>query len=402
MSKIYIVAKREYLKVVKKKSFWLTTLLFPVFIVIISLISGISAQATEDLGKKLREEENTIVIVDDSGLVNKEAYAEYYTFSESKGVEVEKIRNAEIDALIYFPEDLTNSKLEIYIQDKGLFGNTRFDSEGQEILKQSILLNLPTELNLLVNKTPASEVTVYSEGEIVDASFNRFVVPLVFTVIYFTLTMFATSYLLMSVSEEKENRIIEIVLSTVKPRQLVWGKIIGQVAVVITQVTILLLLSVVALIALSSIAGASIPIDLSKVVVSPMQIIVSVFIVILSFLTIAGVMVGAGAVMPTYKEAQGLSSVFIMLSVIPLYFFTIILAEPAGTISQILSYVPLTSGLVLMFRISVNALTTIEIITGVGMLVVYAYLSLVLAHKLFELGSLEYGKRIGLKEIRGK
>jgi ABC-2 type transport system permease protein len=402
MNKILIVAKREYFKVIKKRTFWLTTLLFPVFIVIVSLISGLSAQAADDLGKKLREEENDIVIVDDSGLINQEIYKDFYQFEEDKDIELQRVETAEIDALLYFPSDLTNNKLEIYIQDKGLFANTRFDTEGQELLKQSILLNLPPELNQLVNKTPESTVTVYSEGEVVDASFNRFVVPIVFTAIYFTLTMFATSYLLMSVSEEKENRIIEIVLSTVSPRQLVWGKILGQVAVVITQVTVLLILSLVALIALSKFGGPGLPFDLSQVTVSPMQVIVSLAIVILSFLTIAGVMVGAGAVMPTYKEAQGLSTVFVILSVMPLYFFTILLAEPSGNIARALSYVPLTSGLVLIFRISIDALTPFEIVTGVGALVIYAYLSLVLAHKLFELGSLEYGKRLGLKEIRGK
>jgi hypothetical protein len=62
----------------------------------------------------------------------------------------------------------------------------------------------------------------------------------------------------------------------------------------------------------------------------------------------------------------------------------------------------LTSGLVLIFRSSLNALEPIEIVLGLGALVIYAYLSLVLAHKLFEIGSLEYGKRLGLKEIRGK
>jgi ABC-2 type transport system permease protein len=402
MNKTYIVAKREYLKVVKKKTFWLTTLLFPIFIVVISLISGLSAQATEDLGKKLREEENDIVIVDDSGLVNKDVYQEYYQFEDSKEVQLERVKSTEIDALIYFPKDLTSDKLEIYIQDKGLFSNSRFDSEGQEILKQSILLNLPIELSMLVNKAPESDVTVFSKGEVVDASFNRFIVPGVFTAIYFTLTMFATSYLLMSVSEEKENRIIEIVLSTVNPRQLVWGKILGQVAVVITQVAVLTVLSLIALIVLSKVGGPSIPIDLSQVVVTPIQIITSIAIVVLSFLTIAGVMVGAGAVMPTYKEAQGLSTVFVILAVAPLYFFTILLAEPSGTIAKVLSYVPLTSGLVLIFRSSLNALEPIEIVLGLGMLLVYAYLSLVLAHKLFELGSLEYGKRLGLKEIRGK
>jgi ABC-2 type transport system permease protein len=402
MNKIFIVAKREFFKVVKKRTFWLTTLLFPVFIVVISLISGLSAQATEDLGKKLREEENDIIIVDDSGLVNKEVYKDYYQFEESKETQLERVKTAEIDALIYFPDDLTTEKLEIYIQDKGLFSNTRFDFEGQEILKQSILLNLPQELSSLVNKAPESDVTVYSKGEVVDASFNRFIVPAVFTAIYFTLTMFATSYLLMSVSEEKENRIIEIVLSTVSPKQLVWGKILGQVAVVITQVAVLMALSVVALILISKVGGASIPIDLSQVVVTPLQIIVSLAIVILSFLTIAGVMVGAGAIMPTYKEAQGLSTVFVILAVAPLYFFTILLAEPSGTIAKVLSYVPLTSGLVLIFRSSLNALEPIEIVLGLGALVIYAYLSLVLAHKLFEIGSLEYGKRLGLKEIRGK
>lgn len=400
MNKLLIVAKREFIKVIKTKTFWLSTLFFPIFIVVVSLISSLSAVESERLIERLRSDETKILIQDDSGIVNQQLFEAMYSFTDQKEEAIEKVKNAEFDAYIYIPQDPLTSKSEVYIQDKGLLANGRFNSEASELLKQSVLSHLDSSLIALVKTPNESTVTVFKDGEVVDSSFSRFVVPIVSVAIYFILTTLATNYLLMSVSEEKENRVIEVVLSTVTPRQLIWGKILGQVLVIITQLIVLLLLCILAIAGLSTFS--TIPIDLSNINISIPQILVSVVIVILSFLFIAATMVGVGASTPTYKEAQNFSAIFIIISIFPVYFFTIILAEPAGQLAQILSYVPFTSGFILVFRNALDAISPIELILGILALALYAYLAFVLAYKLFEKGSMEYGKRLGLKDLRSK
>ncbi len=400
MNKLLIVAKREFTKVIKTKTFWLSTLFFPIFIVLVSVVSTLSASESEKLIERLRSDETKILIQDDSGLVNKQLFENYYSFTNKKEEAVDKVKNAEFDAYIYIPRDPLTSQSEVYIQDKGLLANGRFNSEASELLKQSVLSHLDSSLIAIVNTPKESTVTVFKDGEVVDSSFSRFVVPIVSVAIYFILTMLATNYLLMSVSEEKENRVIEVVLSTVTPRQLIWGKILGQVLVIITQLIVLLTLCMFAIAGLSTFS--TLQIDLSSINVSIPQILVSVVIVILSFLFIAATMVGVGASTPTYKEAQNFSAIFIMISIFPVYFFTIILAEPAGQLAQILSYVPFTSGFILVFRNALDAISPIELISGILALALYAYLAFILAYKLFEKGSMEYGKRLGLKDLRSK
>src|SRR6185369_7067733 len=118
--------------------------------------------------------------------------------------------------------------------------NGRYDGQATEWIKASILTNLPTDLQTAYNAKFSTQTKAFdTQGQEVDTSGAKLVVPIASIAIYMLLTSFATSYLLMSVSEEKENRVMEIVLSNLKPKELITGKILGQIGVVITQVLIL-------------------------------------------------------------------------------------------------------------------------------------------------------------------
>jgi ABC-2 type transport system permease protein len=203
----------------------------------------------------------------------------------------------------------------------------------------------------------------------------------------------------MSVSEEKENRVIEIVLSTIKSKSLIFGKIIGQVAIVVTQVLFLLLLSLLVLLIFKD--SIPIQIDLGDITITLGQILLAGFYAFLSFFILACTMVGVGAAMPNYKDAQSFSSIFIFLSIIPIYFVTTIIADPTGTVARVLSYLPFTNGIVLLFRSTLGALTPFEIILSGAVLILYAVIAVFVAFRLFEIGSLEYSRKITLKEFKG-
>ncbi|MFS8130458.1 MAG: ABC transporter permease [Candidatus Dojkabacteria bacterium] len=406
MSKTQIVIKREYFKVVKKATFWASTLLFPILIVVVSLISGFSAQQAEETGKRIAESEkgSQIAIFDEANLINRSLFltpegTSSARFIINKEEGIKDVKTGTNPAFIYYPKDaVSGSKIEIYVSDKGLFGNTRYDAQATEWIKASILTSLPADLQAAYNSKYSTQTKAYgTDGQEVDTSAAKLVLPIASIAIYMILTSFATSYLLMSVSEEKESRVMEIVLSNMKPRELITGKILGQIGVVITQVLILGSLSGIALLIFKN--NINIGFDLSTVSFTFGQLLVAIFYTILSFFILACVMVGVGAAMPSYKEAQSFSSIFIVISVIPFYFVTLLLADPSGTIAQILSYFPLTSGLVLLFRNALGVLTPIEIIVSSIVLLVYAYIALYLAFKLFEFGSLEYGRKISWKDF---
>lgn len=211
------------------------------------------------------------------------------------------------------------------------------------------------------------------------------------------LVSFATSYLLLSVSEEKENRMIETVLSIVKPSDLITGKIIGQVGIIITQVLLLAGLSFAAYKLTSSTGG--LPIDLANIQLDPIQLILAITYVFFGFLFLSAIMVGVGAATPNYKDAQSMSGIFVMLAVIPLYFVMLIMTNPTGELAVITSYLPFTSSIVLLFRNGLITLPLWEIILSIVTQILYCALGIFIAYKLFEVGSLEFSQRISVKSI---
>jgi len=222
------------------------------------------------------------------------------------------------------------------------------------------------------------------------------------------LTTFAVNYLLLSVSEEKVNSVMEIVLSSISSKDLILGKIVGLIGVIFTQVLLLTVLSLVGLVVTSALLGGSGSMfDLGSLLGSLNistgqligQIVLGVVFTFSGFFILACTMVGVGAASPTYKEAQSLSSIFVLLSIFPIYFITIIISDPSGDLAKIFSFIPFTASFVLLFRNALGALTLPEIILGVVTLLLYCVIFVVIAFKLFEYGALEYSKRISFKEF---
>src|SRR5690606_1786124 len=244
--------RREFIKVVRKPSFWISTLLLPTFIVFVGFISGFSSVQVEESIKKNQEELRNIVVNDRSGLINPDLVTQFgYTLSSEYEENIQRVRNDEISGFFYYPDNiLETKKYEIYAKDLGLFGNEAFSNIADTLIKNSALAGI-SDPNLLqaFNTNFEPNTQIFNNGEVIEYNLERFIVPILAVIVYFVLTTFAVSYLLLSVSEEKENRAIEIVLSAIKPKQLIFGKIIGLIGVVLTQVLILLTLSAIVLIA---------------------------------------------------------------------------------------------------------------------------------------------------------
>lgn len=402
---ILIVAKREYLKVIRKKSFWATTLFFPAFIVLVGFISGTSGDALEQSIEN-NDSISSVEIVDETGIIKESVLEGFdeYRFVNDFSVATKDVREGRYDLAIKYPVDvLQNRNIESVERTSGFLSGASTSYLSQEILKQSILSELDDPGKATAIKEDFNvDITSYNEEGELQPGFERFVVPLISVIIYFILIMFSTGYLLMSVAEEKENRMIEIVMSTIKSRELIWGKILGQLGIVFTQVSTLVTLGVLALV----IAGSSfeLPINLSEIAIRPEQVIGGIFYIVSGFLIMANLMVGIGAAMPTYKEAQSFSSIFMILSIFPIYFIPVLLTAPSGPVAIFVSYFPLTSAMILLFRNALGELALWEGILSAVVLVTYMLTSFYLSFKLFEFGALEYSQKISfnnLKEILG-
>jgi len=399
-NKIFLVAKREYFKNIRKPAFWLATLALPALIIAVGFVSGYSTRAAE---KKAREElanAKEILVLDKSNYINPDSLTSPYVPISSEVEGISKVKSNEASALFIYPENILESRqVTIHAKDPGLTSRGSFQSAATNLLKNQLISRLG-ETQPLVQENLKTDSTFYLDGEVVEFEIGDFIVPGLAVVMYFFLTFLSSSFLLLSVSEEKENRMMEIILSILTPKQIIWGKIFGLIALALTQLVVLVTLAVVGFQALS----LSLPfaIDLGSISIDPMQILLSIFYATSGFLLMATIMVGTGSAMPTYREAQSFTSIFIMLSIFPIYFASLIISDPTGPIAMVISYFPFTAPLVLLARNALGALGSWEILLSLILLPIYVIGGFYLAFKLFELGSLEYSEKITSRLFKRK
>lgn len=401
MNKLLLVAKREYITVVRKKSFWLSTLLLPILIVIVSLLNTFSAETAQQKFEEIQkfDKDNVLLVLDETGLIDTEAV-------QGEGVEfvstIEEGKEIVLDGgasvFFYYPQSLLEGKgkIEIYRINLNVIENNQYNSTAVALLRSSVLSTLDQTQYLILETPPGVELNVYENGEKVEEKVEDYIVPIGAFVIYFLMITSGTSYLLASVAEEKESRMMEIILTSIRSDDLIKGKLLGLIGIVVTQITLLITLGVMGL----KISDASLPIDVSQISIDPVQAILSFLYAFLGFVILANIMVGVGAAMPTLKESQSFSSVFIMLAILPLYMIGFLIADPDGTLALILSYVPISSPLILLFRNGIGVLSSFEIVASIVALILQLIISYFIALKLFELGALEFGQRISFDTLK--
>lgn len=400
-NKAWIVAKFEYLRTIKRISFWITTLFFPVFIGVITFVSGYASVEGQKILEDTSDQEKNVVIVDESGFINKELIKTPYEYTDQFDVNIERLKKNEVEGLIYYPKNfMEEGKFKIYSNAEGnLLVGLGLSSKGNELIKLSGLTKIPNAdiINSLTKNFATDNLSLDENGNVVTAGYEKFALPVISMVIFFFSVFISSSFLLQSVSEEKENRMIETIISIIPGRDLITGKIVGLSIVTLTQLGVWVVLSLgIILIGINNF-NVQIPIDLSKISLG--AVIINIFFTIIGFYLFASIMVGVGAISTNYKDSQGLSSIFVMLSIFPIYFITIIFADPNGVLAYIFSYFPLTSPMVLLLRNSLNAMTAVETIFGIAISIIYVMISFILAHKMFNIGALMYDRKPTLKEV---
>jgi len=398
--RIFVVAKFEYLKTVKRKAFWFATLFMPVLIVIVMAISTLSSIEGSRQLDSLSESIQTITVIDEAGIISQDLYNETLIQGDSLEAATEAVKNDETDLTVFFPADiLENGQYEIVAQDSGLFQTFGYQEFADSLIRQSAFATIddPVTAQLLTSSFQSSITLFDEDGQEEPFGVELFILPGLSLLFFFLSVFISGQYMLQSVAEEKENRMIENLLSMISSRSLIFGKLLGLTGAAFTQLIIWAVLGGGAL--LFGIADDAVEVNLDFSQVPLETIPINLVFIFLGFLFFASVMTGVGAVGTSYKESQSLSSVFVILSILPAYFITILVSDPNGVVAQVASYFPFTSAMIFVLRNSITELSFIELAIGIIVNLVYVAIAGWLAIKLFDLGSLMYNRRPSLKEI---
>jgi len=400
MNKTVLILKHEFWQTIKRKGFVIMTLAFPMIAVlaigIYQIVQGIDTSPAPD-------EEVTIGYVDKIGVF--EGYTEqpgeitfvaYQTQEEATSA----LLTENVDEYFIIPSDyvstgiVTRYTLERELEPPG---------ETQWAIKSFLLSNLlrgRTSPEVMERaKVPLTMVSTRLDetGEVAtdQGGFGAFVVPFLFSILLIMAVFSSSGYLLQGLSEEKENRIIEILLSSVSARQLLTGKVLGLGAVGLIQILIWLL----SIVFLVNMASTTIGGVLSTLQIPDNFLVLGIVYFILGYLFFAVLMAGVGALGATTRESQQLSMIFIFPAIVPIYVFIFTQFNPNHIITQALTLIPFTAPTTVFMRLGLSEISTWELALSITLLVVAIIGSLVLAAKVFRTFLLMYGKTPRIGEI---
>ena len=273
----------------------------------------------------------------------------------------------------------------------GIYNQAQFN----QLIQAKLLENQPPERvarlrqgNHLIMRT--SDGTQQATG----GDFIRIIAPIV-ALFVFMLAIFTTSgYLVQALTEEKENRTMEVIVTSVSHGQLLAGKIIAIVGIGLTQ----LLVWFGTFFIVISLRRKSF--EWVRIFgISAEMAWLFVLTLLLAFIMIAAIMATIGAMVTEATEGQQITGPFSLPFIIPYFFIFSIMANPQGSLAVAFSLIPFTSPVTLIIRLSVAAVPTWQVMLGLSLQAVFALCLVWLAGKAFKMGMLNYGRRLSFWEL---
>lgn len=206
-------------------------------------------------------------------------------------------------------------------------------------------------------------------------------------------TQTTSGYLMHGVSEEKSNRIMEILITSVKPMELLLGKILGLGALGLTQLLVWLVAGMVLLNVAESadvVRGVTLPPDL---------IVLALAYFLVGYFLFASVMAGMGAIAGSEQESRQYAGIFSLVTVIPFFFITQILFQADSPIALALTLIPFTAPLTVILRASLGGLPAWQLAASFAILLLTTLGMAWASARIFRWGLLMYGKRPTPREL---
>ena len=411
MDKIWIIIKREYSVRVRKKSFIIMTLITPILLGLLIFAPAYLSSVSSELEKE--EQKNIAVVENDDFYFSRLINSDQFRFTKIPESEVNNIKSNFSESAYYAILDFTSEENTInFISDKQL--NKSIVSEIERyIIKIKLDQNYKDkgfDLDILSNLEPNlkfNNIIITEDGNEQGANQDmRTALAYVFGFLIYIFIFMYGSMVMRGVIEEKTNRIVEVIISSVKPFQLLIGKIIGVALVGFTQFVLWILLSIlVANIAgntflsdntvgiFDSISSLLVGINLNSLILYFMFYFIGGYLLYSSFFACIG-----AAVDNETDTHQMVLPVTIPL-ILSMAMITAIVNSPDGTLAFWMSIFPLSSPIVMMVRLPFGGVENWEILLSATVLLLSFLLTTWVSSRIYRIGILMYGKKASFREL---
>ncbi len=396
MRAIWHVMIFEYARHVFRKRFLLGLFSLPVFIGLMAIVVLLLVRSEFNF--------NPIGYVDQSGLlpspgssVDGESLAnwvELFAFDTEEEAQA-ALQSEQIQAYFVLDKDYLETrqaKLVAVDEPSGI-------ATGQfaQFVRINLLANFPPEVvQRLMSGNQLVVRSIDGTRQFIQGDWLGFLLPFLVAFI-FLVSVFATSgYLLQAVVEEKENRTMELLVTTISPNKLMAGKVVGIIAVGWTQ--LLVWFGMAVLLVLFGSIFSELPNWIST---SIGYLSLAVVLFVPAFVMLAALMVAIGATLTDVQEAQQVTSLITLPLFIPFWFALTLINNPYGPLAVGLSFFPFTAPITLAIRTGFAVIPAWQIGLSLGLLILCAVFAVWFAGRAFRLGMLRYGQRVALREFLG-
>lgn len=397
MRNLWLVAKQEYRRIAGKKTFLISTLGMPILFIGLMVVIG--------LVSVLGQDGRAIGYVDYAGALHTEALTQIGD-TRSRRVEIrpysdETAARADLEAGVlqaYYviPADYLSTPMptvERVILDSA--PSDRAQRDFRDFMRANLVQQLPeAEARRLYEGANLSLRTTDGKRQASDADFISAMLPFVAAILFFITVMSVGGYMLQAVTDEKENRTMEVLMTTLSPEQLMGGKALGLLGVVLTQIGLWGLTLGIGLF----IAPRVIP-DFPTITIPWSMVLVGALYFLPSLALISGMMIAIGSAVTEVRQGQQISGILNLAFTFPMFFIMIILGNPNHAFAVALSLFPTTSFITVLLRWEFTAIPAWQLITSWLLLVGSAILSVRFAAQVFRLGMLQYGQPLSFKGI---
>lgn len=407
MNKTLAVAKWEFIEKVKTKAFIISMIVTPVIIIAFAVLPTLLSTQEESATKVIGIIDSTDTYfspikssVSGELLPNKLPRYVLVNLNDPGKTIPELVKQADKDMLtnklnscLLIRNGLTDSvSLQLRSRNTVNFRDIRFFEQtfnrvriGLKLQAASIDTSLLSYIHSNIDITP---IKINKEGKEAESDFLVvFFSSFIFIILLMMMILSSGGMLIRSLLEEKSNRLIEILVSSCTPQQLLSGKIIGLSALGLFQMLIWSLIGI-------SLAGST---TIPATAFEHLPLMLVYFLT--GFLFYTALFVGFGSIVTTEQEAQQLTGYISMVLILPIVFAVTAIQNPASSIVHILSYFPLTTPSIMLLRLNVSPVPPGDIIITLGIMIISILVTIYLTAKIFRIGILSYGKRPSLKEL---
>ncbi|MFD2533317.1 ABC transporter permease [Gracilimonas halophila] len=423
LHKIWLVLKREYLTRVKSRSFIIITALTPLaFVAFIGIIVYINISETE-VEKRIGILDETNVLVERLVELNETRYFDVgYDPADTLRA---RVLDGSMDGFMILTDSvLTHAKSPTLVHggSGGLSFISAVRSDLREVVREERLSreNVSERVrNIFETRTGLEAVKLTEEGETEDNTLFASAIGFILGLMIFFGIFFYGALLMRSVIEEKTNRVLEVIASSVKPIELMFGKLFGVLCMALTQFGIWIVFYMGLSIAAAPVAGmimeaqmsnlpeeaaeaASASFDpsvLDNMVIEPSIFIYFILFFFLGFMIYSALFAAIGAAVENEQDSQQFMPIVGLPIFIAYFLNTKVMQAPDSSLSTFVSIFPLTSPINMISRIASTSVPAWQIILSILLMVLTFFGIMWLAAKIYRVGILMYGKKASFKDL---